>query len=135
MKKVVVSLRGSQDSRWKSWRKLVTGFNRDNKGGYKFDGSWLPLPRRGETVAKVELTPGDFVMLYDERGSTKYHSPDVEFCRVCADGVLEQVAFSDGWNWAIDIQDAVEAAFKEKNQLLGRNVGDVGAEMLTIGPA
>jgi hypothetical protein len=115
MAKVIVSIPDKDDRRFRAWRKLLTHVDREQKGGYAFEGSWLQAGR------KEELETGSFVLLYDESGSMKHHYARVWLAVVDASGELVPVEDgkgpirSSGADWALNIRDRVAAALAARD--------------------
>lgn len=86
------------DSRFKSWRKHITGVDCGKDDGYAFEGPWLKVGR------EYELPIGSLILCYDETGSVRNHKPDVDVQRLEADGSLTRVASASGYGWAADLR-------------------------------
>ena len=104
--KIIVDIPPSSDRRFKSWAKQLTGVDVKKTDGYAFLGDFLKLGR------KAELDVGSFILFYDEEGSTKCHEPFVQVCEVTLDGSFEQLVFTSGKSWALNIRDKVAKLFE-----------------------
>jgi hypothetical protein len=83
--KLKVMVPQPQDSRFKSWRRLVTGVDTTKTDGYAFDGTWLTAGRL------VEVDEGALALFYDETGSRSNHPPLVRLVRaVVGDDAVNQ---------------------------------------------
>lgn len=109
---VKVQIPPARDLRWRSWAKLVEGVDRSKKDGYAFTGRFLQRGRLDE------LPAGALVLLYDERGSRRYHQPCVTLQQVGGDGSLSPVEDAqgpieaEGWDWALKMRDRVAAVLE-----------------------
>lgn len=107
--KVKVFVPDAEDSRFKSWGKVVTRVDLNQRNGYAFEGRWL---RRGQLD---ELEVGAVVLLYDEVGSRAKHAPWVTVHEVAAPagadetGELTKIAENHGLSWALALRDLVAA--------------------------
>ena len=114
MKKSIVFIPESMDSRKKSWRKFLTGVNISKSNGYAFEGNWL---RAGE---KAELAEGSHVLTYDEPGSMKNWYPVIGLYRV-EDGLLKNVFEYEGdiaeKSWALSVRDKIASLLSESYTL------------------
>ena len=97
--KKIIEIPSARDSRWKSWRRELTGVDVTKTTGYAFQGDWLTAGR------KAELEVGSYVLIYDEIGSAKHHKPEVQICKVTEED-LQEVLAAEGWSWALDLRDA-----------------------------
>jgi len=103
MQKVIVSIPKPGDTRWKAWRKLLTGVDKEKTNGYAFLGEFLSPGR------KAEVPVGSYILIYDEIGSARHHRPEVSVQHVEADGTMTEVLSTIGKSWALDIRDEVAA--------------------------
>jgi hypothetical protein len=114
--RVKVSIPPAADLRYKAWAKLVRRVDASRKDGYAFEGPWL---RRGRLD---ELPVGSLVLLYDEAGSRRYHSPSVQVLRVQPDGSLAVVEDAEGplcargWDWALLLRDRLAALLQQERE-------------------
>ena len=107
--KVRISLPFSKDERFKSWRKILTGIDKSKDNGYAFLGDFVSTFKNKD----IELPIGTYLMVYDEVGSVKYHSPEVYVYRVDGEFQLTELFCSFSWNWALDLRDEVAKLFED----------------------
>jgi hypothetical protein len=104
--KVRISLPSSKDKR-KSWRKILTGIDKNKNNGYAFLGDFVYTFKD-----IIELPLGTYLMVYDEVGSVHY-SPEVYVYRVDGEFQLTELFCSYSWNWALDLRDEVAKLFED----------------------
>ena len=107
--KVRISLPPSKDKRFKSWRKILTGIDKNKDNGYAFLGDFVSTFKNKD----IELPVGAYLMVYDEVGSVKHHSPEVYVYRVDGEFQLTELFCSFSWNWALDLRDEVAKLFED----------------------
>ena len=107
--KVRISLPSSKDKRFKSWRKILTGIDKNKDNGYAFLGDFVYTFKNKD----IELPIGTYLMVYDEVGSVKHHSPEVYVYRVDGEFQLTELFCSYSWNWALDLRDEVAKLFED----------------------
>jgi hypothetical protein len=104
--KVRIILPCSKDKR-KSWRKILTGIDKNKNNGYAFLGDFVYTFKD-----IIELPLGTYLMVYDEVGSVHY-SPKVYVYRVDGEFQLTELFCSYSWNWALDLRDEVAKLFED----------------------
>ena len=105
--KVRIILPCSKDKR-KSWRKILTGIDKNKNNGYAFLGDFVYTFKNKD----IELPLGTYLMVYDEVGSVHY-SPEVYVYRVDGEFQLTELFCSYSWNWALDLRDEVAKLFED----------------------
>lgn len=103
--KVRISLPVSKD-KFKSWRKILTGIDKNKNNGYAFLGDFVYTFKD-----IIELPLGTYLMVYDEV-SVKHYSPEVHVYRVDGEFQLTELFCSYSWNWALDLRDEVAKLFE-----------------------
>lgn len=113
MMKTIVMIPETEDTRKKSWAKLLNEVDSDKSNGYAFIGDWL---RRGE---RTEVEVGAHILLYDEPGSMKNWYPHIRVLRAEADGSLTEVFNYEGRvaerSWALAVRDQIAAILTEQS--------------------
>jgi len=89
-----------EDRRWKSWGKIIRSVDPQKKGGWAFEGEWVPRNRE-DLYREIPVGEDDLILLYDERGSRKYHAPFVRLMVVQGEELRPICEPIKGWDWAI----------------------------------
>lgn len=107
-KTVKVSIPGPR-GRLNAWGRVVSVVDRSYDNGYAFEGPWV---RRGSSEW---LSPGTYLLLYDDVGSRRYSKPHAAVYRVTEDANLELVLDYEGdyeeRKWALGIRDDLAKLF------------------------
>ncbi len=111
--KVRIHLPDQKDTRFKSWRKILTGVNKTKSDGYAFLGEFISPYQNKD----IEIELGTYIMVYDQTGSMKYHSPEVYVYRVDGPFELTELLYASGWDWALDLRDEVAKLFEDDKKL------------------
>jgi len=107
--KVRIHLPAQKDKRFKSWRKILTGVDKTKSDGYAFLGEFISPYQNKD----IEIELGTYILVYDEVGSVKHHSPEVFVYRVDGEFQLTELFCSYSWNWALDLRDEVAKLFED----------------------
>jgi len=105
-KKVKVYIPKAKDSRWKSWRKLLTGVDTSHTNGYAFQGSWLYKD------SLVEIEDRSYILMYDVVGSRKHCHPEVDVFQAQGEDLVDIGISASGNDWALKIRDRVSKLFE-----------------------
>lgn len=102
--KVITTIEGIGDSRFKSWVRDLTGVDQMKTNGYAFlFENWY---REGR---KAEIEAGTLLLRYGKEGSRRYAEPVVDIVQVQEDGSFEVLLDAAGDDWALDLRDKAAA--------------------------